>query len=190
VRIGDRVEQGLHLLQVWMIRPMGGEEVLVLYPQDGYWRLRPLAPAGMPPTAFGSSFLVGPVETDGRPIVRIKEVAFEPKSRTFKLQFERGGAATIALKSVDRDRHLLDVTFDRAIADKPFAALRSMYVTEFNNDAARVAVREKGAKGWREDNVMTFSGATATDIWVGRISPSRHNTSSPDMIFKDFSGAK
>ncbi len=65
-----------------------------------------------------------------------------------------------------------------------------MYVTEFNNDAARVAVREKGAKGWREDNVMTFSGATATDIWVGRISPSRHNTSSPDMIFKDFSGAK
>ena len=46
VRIGDRVEKGLHLLQVWMIRPMGGEEVLVLYPQDGYWRLRPLAPAG------------------------------------------------------------------------------------------------------------------------------------------------
>jgi len=46
VRIGERVETGVHLLQVWMIRPMGGEEVLVLYPQDGYWRLRPLAPAG------------------------------------------------------------------------------------------------------------------------------------------------
>ncbi len=46
VRIGERVEKGIHLLQVWMIRPMGGEEVLVLYPQDGYWRLRPLAPAG------------------------------------------------------------------------------------------------------------------------------------------------
>ena len=38
VRIGDRVEKDMHLLQVWMIRPMGGEEVLVLYPQDGYWR--------------------------------------------------------------------------------------------------------------------------------------------------------
>ena len=60
VRIGNRVEKGLHLLQVWMIRPMGGEEVLVLYPQDGYWRLRPLAPAGMAPTAFGSSFLDRP----------------------------------------------------------------------------------------------------------------------------------
>ena len=70
VRIGDRVEKGLHLLQVWMIRPMGGEEVLVLYPQDGYWRLRPLAPAGMAPTAFGSSFLIGPVEVEGRPIVQ------------------------------------------------------------------------------------------------------------------------
>jgi len=61
VRIGERVEKGIHLLQVWMIRPMGGEEVLVLYPQDGYWRLRPLAPAGLAPTAFGSSFLIGPV---------------------------------------------------------------------------------------------------------------------------------
>ena len=70
MRIGDRVEKGLHLLQVWMIRPMGGEEVLVLYPQDGYWRLRPLAPAGLAPTAFGSSFLIGPVEVEGRPIVQ------------------------------------------------------------------------------------------------------------------------
>ena len=53
VRIGDRVEKNIHLLQVWMIRPMGGEEVLVLYPQDGYWRLRPLAPQGLAPTALG-----------------------------------------------------------------------------------------------------------------------------------------
>ena len=79
VRIGDRVEKNIHLLQLWQIRPMGGEEVLVLYPQDGYWRIRPMAPAGMAPTAFGSSFLVGPVEDDGRPIVRIKEVAFDPE---------------------------------------------------------------------------------------------------------------
>ena len=62
VRIGDRVEKGLHLIQVWMLRTDGAEEVLVLYPQDGYWRLRPLAPPGLAPTAFGSSFLIGPVE--------------------------------------------------------------------------------------------------------------------------------
>jgi hypothetical protein len=187
VRIGDRVEKGVHLLQVWMIRPMGGEEVAVIYPQDGYWRLRPLAPAGMAPTAFGSSFLVGPVEIDGRPIVRIKEVAFDPKSRTFTLAFERGGSATVKLATTDQNRNVLDVAFDKPIDGRPFAALRSMYVTEFNNDAARVAVRERGARGWREDGIMAFKRATATDVWAGRTTPSRHNTSAPDMVFNGFS---
>ena len=186
VRIGDRVETGLHLLQVWMIRPMGGEEVLVLYPQDGYWRLRPLAPAGMAPTAFGSSFLVGPVEIDQRPIVRLSEIAFDPTTRTFALQFDRGGSARVAITKIDQNRSTLDVEFDKPIAGRPFATLRSMFVTEFNNDVARIAVREKDAKGWREDGIMAFKEATVTDIWAGRIAPSRHNTSSPDMVFGAF----
>jgi hypothetical protein len=190
VRIGERVEKGIHLLQVWMIRPMGGEEVLVLYPQDGYWRVRPLAPAGLAPTAFGSSFLIGPVEVEGRPIVKLKEVAFEPNTRTFSLAFERGGSATVKMAVTDQNRHTLDVTFDKAIDGRPFAALRSMYVTDFNNDVARIAVREKGAKGWREEPIMAFKRATATDVWMGRVSPSRHNTSSPDMVFGGFAGAK
>ncbi len=190
VRIGDRVEKNIHLLQVWMIRPMGGEEVLVFYPQDGYWRLRPLAPQGLAPTAFGSSFLIGPVEVEGRPIVKIKEVAFEPAKRTFTLSFERGGSATVAMAKTDQNLNAVDVVFDRTIGSMPFAALRSMYVTEFNNDVARIAVREKGAKGWREDGIMTFKRATATDVWAGRVSPSRHNTSSPDVMFKDFGAAK
>ena len=65
-----------------------------------------------------------------------------------------------------------------------------MYVTEFNNDVARIAVREKGAKGWREGAIMAFKRATATDVWAGRIAPSRHNTSSPDMVFGAFSDGK
>src|SRR5688572_8276922 len=146
VRIGDRVEKGLHLVQVWLRRPMGGEEVLVLYPQDGYWRLRPRAPSALAPTAFGSSFLLGPVEVDERPIVKIKEVAFEPKSRTFTLSFERGGTATVAMSKVDEIRHVLDVAFNAPIAGGPFAAVRSMYVTEVNNDVARIAVLEGAAK--------------------------------------------
>ena len=189
VRIGERVATGVHLLQVWMIRPMGGEEVLVLYPQDGYWRLRPMAPAGMAPTAFGSSFLLGPVEVEGRPIVKIKEVAFDPKARTFSLQFERGGSATVKMAKTDQNRNTLEVAFDKRIDGRPFAALRSMYVTDFNNDVARIAVREKGAKGWREEPIMAFKRATATDVWAGRVSPSRHNTSSPDMVFSGFSDA-
>jgi hypothetical protein len=186
VRIGNRVEKNIHLLQVWMIRPMGGEEVLVLYPQDGYWRLRPLAPQGLAPTAFGSSFLIGPVEVDQRPIVKLKEVAFDPKGKTFTLAFERGGSATVAMARTDQNVNALNVTFDRAIDGRPFAAMRSMYVTEFNNDVARIAVRETGAKGWREDAIMAFKRATATDVWAGRVAPSRHNTSSPDMVFKEF----
>ena len=186
LRIGDRVENGVHLLQLWMIRPMGGEEVLVLYPQDGYWRLRPLAPAGQAPTAFGSSFLVGPVEIEGRPIVKIKEVVFDPKTRTFTLAFERGGTASVTLAAVDQNRNAVHVTLDQPISGRPFAALRSMYVTDFNNDVARIAVREKGAKGWREEPIMTFKKALATDVWAGRTAVSRHNSSSPDVVFSAF----
>ncbi len=186
VRIGERVTTGVHLLQVWMIRPMGGEEVLVLYPQDGYWRLRPMAPAGMAPTAFGSSFLIGPVEVEGRPIVKIKEVAFDPKARSFSLQFERGGTASVRMAKTDQNRNTLEVDFDKGMDGRPFAALRSMYVTDFNNDVARIAVREKGARGWREEPIMAFKRATATDVWAGRVTPSRHNTSSPDMVFSAF----
>ncbi len=187
VRIGDRVEKNIHLLQLWQIRPMGGEEVLVLYPQDGYWRIRPMAPAGMPPTAFGSSFLVGPVEDEGRPIVRIKEVAFDPKAKKFTLAFERGGSATLDMVRTDNRLNAIDVAYDKPVAGRPFAMLRSMYVTDFNNDVARIAVREKGAKGWREDNIMRFGKAVATDVWMGRTSASQHNTSSPDMVFNSFS---
>jgi hypothetical protein len=63
-----------------------------------------------------------------------------------------------------------------------------MYVTEFNNDVARIAVLESGARGWREDAIMSFKHAVATRVWLGRVTPSRHNTSSPDMAFHAFSG--
>jgi hypothetical protein len=171
-----------------MLRPMGGEEVLVLYPQDGYWRLRPLAPKGRAPTAFGSSFLIGPVEVATRPVVAIRDITFDPNTRTFTLDFARGGSATVTMAAVDAHRHRLDVAFTPPITGRPFAALRSMYVTELDNDAQRIAVRERGAKGWREEPVMGFTAATARTIWLGRVTPSRHNTSSPDMVFDAFVG--
>jgi hypothetical protein len=166
---------------------MGGEEVVVFYPQDGYWRTRPLAPEGRAPTAFGSSFLVGPVEIEGRPIVKLKEIVFDPAERRFSLAFERGGSASITLVRTDHNRSALDVRFDKPVEGRPFAMLRSMYVTEFNNDVARIALREKGAKAWREMPIMRFVKAAATDVWMGRTTPSQHNTSSPDMVFNSFS---
>src|SRR5689334_21406209 len=65
VRIGDRVDDSIHMLQVWIHGADDAEEVLVLYPQDGYWRPRPMTPVNMRSTAYGSSFLVGPIERDG-----------------------------------------------------------------------------------------------------------------------------
>ena len=189
VRIGDRVFEGLHLVQVWMIRPMGGEEVLVFYPQDGYWRLRPRAPAGRDLTAFGSSILIGPVEDAGRPIVALDEVAFDPADKSFRLAFKAGGSARVVMSDVSDQRHLLDVSFDGPVSARPFAMIRSMYVTAFNNDAAAVAVRGKGAAGWQETPVMDFKGAEAEAVWIGRTVPSRHNTSSPDLVVQDFRGA-
>ena len=185
-RVGDRVERGLHVVQLWVRRDERAEEVLVIYPADGYWRIRPLPPAHMRWSAYGSSFLVGPVETEGRPVVNIKEIAFDPKAMTFRISFARGGSATLKLEALDRDRLVLDVQFDQPVAGRPFAALRSMYVTEFNADVARIALREPDARGWREEPIMSFAKGRATDVWAGRLVPSRHNTSAPDMIFNRF----
>lgn len=192
VEIGGKRFEGLHLIQLWMIRPMGGEEVLVLYPQDGYWRIRPKAPKGRELTAFGSSFIIGPIEDVGRPIAALKTIRFDPKAKRFDLEFARGGSAQVAIKEVSDKRHVLDVTFAQAIAGKPFAMVRSMYVTDFNNDAARIALRPaiegSAAKiGWREEPVMAFKSAEAGAVWIGRTTPSRHNTSSPDMVLNGFS---
>lgn len=189
VRIGDRSFEGLHLIQVWMIRPMGGEEVLVLYPQDGYWRLRPRAPEGRDLTAFGSSVLIGPVEDDGRPVVNLDTIVFDPKTKRFNLKFRGRGRATVRMAEVTDARHVLDVTLNQEIEDRPFAMVRSMYVTAFNNDAARIAVRPPAEEGWGEHDIMGFDSAEATSVWVGRTTPSRHNTSSPDMVLKDFKPA-
>lgn len=187
-RVGDRVERGLHVVQLWVRRNERAEEVLVIYPGDGYWRIRPLPPANLGWSAYGSSLLIGPVETAGRPIVKLASIDFDPAALTFRLAFENGGAATIKLDALDRDRLALDIAFDQAIAGKPFAALRSMYVTESNADVARVALREEGAKGWREEPILAFKAARATDVWAGRLVSSRHNTSAPDMVFNRFAG--
>ena len=197
VRVGARVETGLHLLQLFTKFRERTEEVLVLYPADGYWRARPLPPEHLSYSAYGSSFLIGPIETAGsssaRPFVDIRDIAFDPATRTFSLAFARGGTATLRLDAVDREHIALDVTFDRATAPGPFAALRSMFVTETNADAAQVTWRTPGGKAYEAAPIMAFGQKTSpasavTELWAGRNLPSRHNTSAPDMIFRSFTG--
>jgi hypothetical protein len=187
VRVGDKSESSAQLLQLWTRANDRAEEVLVLYPQDGYWRARPLPPVNLKWSAYGSSFLVGPIEQKERPIVDIKEVVFDPATRSFRLNFVRGGAATLRVETLDIERQVLDVTLDPPVAaDMPFAALRSMFVTEINNDVAHLGWRQKGAPNWERLPLMDFKRASAVEVWAGRLVPSRHNTSAPDMVFRDF----
>jgi hypothetical protein len=190
VRVGNRTETGFHLLQLWTRYQERAEEVLVLYPADGYWRARPLPPENLRWSAYGSSFLIGPVETDGRPFVDIKDVAFDPATRTFTLNFVRGGSATLRLDKLDQERIVLDVGLSAPVAaERPFAALRSMFVTEGNADVAQVGWRGKDSAAWTQMPVMYFKSAAAAELWAGRTVPSRHNTSAPDMMFRDFSAS-
>ena len=187
VRVGTRIETGFHLLQLWTRFQERAEEVLVLYPTDGYWRARPLAPQNLRATAYGSSFLVGPVEEQGRPLVDLKDVAFDPASRTFSLSFARGGGATLRLDTLDQERIGLEVTLEPPVGqDQPFAALRSMHVSETNSDVAHVAWRAQANPFWQDAQVMSFQRARAVELWSGRRVPSRHNTSAPDFTFRDF----
>jgi hypothetical protein len=188
VRVGDRVETGAQLLQLWTRTQDRAEEVLVLYPQDGYWRARPLPPKNLSWSAYGTSFLVGPIEHDQRPFVAIKDVVFDPVTKTFRLNFSRGGSATLRVEALDIEHQVLDVTLDTPIGDLPFTALRSMYVTEINNDVAHLGWRVKGAQSWERAPIMDFRRASAVEVWAGRLVPSRHNTSAPDTVFRDFKG--
>ena len=123
-----------------------------------------------------------------RPIVALKEVAFDPATKTFTLQFMRGGSATLRLDSLDQNRIALEANMSGPMpADVPFAAMRSMYTTEFNADVAKIAWRGKGSTGWGETSIMNFKGASASEVWAGRTTPSIHNLSAPDMVFSHFS---
>ena len=84
---------------------------------------------------------------------------------------------------------MLDVDARRrpSTTTRPFAALRSMFVTEGNSDVALVGWRRRNDAAWPRAPVMSFTRASVAELWAGRLAPSRHNTSAPDMVFKDFS---
>ncbi|PPQ38446.1 hypothetical protein CH337_13235 [Rhodoblastus acidophilus] len=187
IKVGDRVETGFNYIQVWMLYRERAEEVLVLYPSDGYWRIRPLPFGEMRWTAYGSSFLIGPVEVQDRPIVALKDIVFDPDKRAFTLNFARGGSAVVTLKAVDQDHIALDVSYSGAMPNNlPFAAMRSMYVSDANADVSSVAWRVKNGDGWGQAPILSWKGGDVTELWAGRAIPSRHNQSAPDMIFSHF----
>jgi hypothetical protein len=192
-RVGDRVERGLHLVQLVRLAVPGPEpkprdvEILVLYPSDGYWRPKPLPPSTLPDSAYGSSFLFGPVEHDGRPYVALREVTFDPVRENFDLVFRDGSRGRLGVSEVSRKQLVLSLSLDRPLAPgRPFAALRSMFVTTDQADVSLVAW-DAGAAGTRSTApVLSFEGIRAPAARFGRSEPSHHNLSAPDIVFDGF----
>lgn len=199
VVVGNTDESDLHLVQLF--EKVDGEfyEYLVVYPFDGYWRAKPIPTERFPNAAYGTSFLVGPIEVQHRPIVDISRLEIDPKARTFRMTFARGGSGELKVVGADREKIAMEVRLQglptvepkkteagRIPAPPPFAGIRSMFVTPTNADTARI--NWKTDTGLYNEPVMTFKGANAREVRFDRIELSRHNTSAPDVAFRDFAG--
>jgi hypothetical protein len=189
VRLGDRVENDVHLIQFYRKRPDGRrDQVLVLYPVDGHWRAKPLPVPHLDYNVYGASFLVGPLEAQDRrkPYADYTDVAFDPATLTFTMGFVRGGAGSVRVVAVDRERTAVEVSLDERVPrDRPVLAMRSMFVTPDNADVADVLWSgPRGAGGTA--SVKDFRVADVTSIRFGRSVISRHNTSAPDTAFLGF----
>lgn len=181
--VGEKNERGLHLVQLIRRRPQGDVEILVVYPADGYWRLKPLPPSPLPDTAYGSSFLFGPIEEDTRPFVAIRSITFEPETMTFRLVFRNGTRGVLTVIDATPARVSLALALDPAVAtDRPFAALRSMFVTPMQADVAVAAL-----PGGSSTPILDFGRMHARSARFGRITQSQHNLSAPDLVFEEFS---
>ena len=205
-KVGTRHEPGLHLVQLLRrgiapgvtanrprVSPTGRDagnelEILVVYPADGYWRAKPLPPVFLDDTAYGSSFLIGPIAEDGRPYVAIREIEFEPATQTFRLHFRNGTRGTLTVAEATRSGIDLAITLDTPLpADQPFAALRSMFVTTRQADVAVAVWPQTQPAQSAQAPIMDVTRIRAPAARFGRIEPSTHNLSAPDMVFEGFS---
>lgn len=192
VRIGQRVVRGIHLLQMFAKtdKTSGPREVLVLYPSDGYWRIKPVPEPRFGDGVYGSSFLLGPVMDEGRPVVNIASIRIETRPLVLHLRFAGGGQARVAVAEASRTRTAMDVSLAPATnGGAPFATLRSMHVASDNADVSEITWRQETAGTLQARPLDAVRRIEATDVRFGRSIPSRHNTSAPDIRFYDFEAA-
>lgn len=186
--VAGREMRPVHLVQLYDKTVPGRVQILVVYPADGYWRIKPQPPDWRGDTVFGSSFLIGPIVDDGRPVVDIERIVFDPETGRFTLSFPDGDSATLSLSRIAPDQLSIDVAFDPPVREGgAFAGLRSMFVTEDNSDTALATWRAPGAGAEESRPILAYEGGPLTAIWFERHRPSRHNPSAPDIRFSDFS---
>jgi hypothetical protein len=187
VRVDGRTDRGFHMIQVFAKTGAKPLEALVMYPSDGYWRIKPLPPARFGDGVYGSSFVMGPVEQAGRPVARIASIAIETNPLAFKLRFANGAEAKVDVREISEARTTLDVAMKPGRKQGPrFAVLRSMYVAPDNADMSEVAWRTTPGGAEQRKPLPEFRTLQAADVRFGRSVPSRHNTSAPDIRFGGF----
>jgi hypothetical protein len=187
VQVGKRKDSGFHLLQVFKKENGKALEAIVLYPSDGYWRIKPLPEARFGDGVYGSSFLLGPVETAARPAVNIASIRIEPRPLAINVRFADGGSAAVRVDEISRARTALDVTLSKPTASaQPFAVLRSMYVAPDNADVSEVRWQTSPQAAPQVLPLPEVKTLQATQVRFGRSLPSKHNTSAPDIAFSEF----
>jgi len=191
VRVGARTDRGFHMLQIFRKEDGKALEALVLYPADGYWRIKPLPEERFGDGVYGSSFLLGPVEQGNRPVVDIASIRIVPKPLAIHLRFVGGGSAVAKVSEISRTRTALDVRLSSPTANaRPFAVLRSMYVTPDNADVSEVRWQESPEAAEQVLSLPDLKTLNGTHLRFGRSLPSRHNTSAPDIVFGGFDDGK
>jgi hypothetical protein len=187
-RVGEQVEIGLHLVQLIRHGSRGEIEQLVVYPSDGYWRVKPMPHGTLPDTAYGSSFLFGPIEVAGRPFVAIQDIVFDPERAQFRIRFGDQRVGTLTVVETSETASTLALTLDPPLPDgAPFAALRSMHVSNVQADVAVAAWKD--TRGENAMPVLGFHRFRAESARFGRQEPSLHNLSAPDLVFGGFERA-
>lgn len=188
-RVLDRHERGLHLIQLIRRTAEGEIEQLVVYPADGYWRLKPMPPRSLVDTAYGSSFLFGPIEVDGRPFVAIRELEFDPVRVAFRIRFGDDRLGTLRVIEASASTSALALSIDPPLPPgQPFAALRSMYVSVAQADVSLAEWSDQHGESQRP--VLGFDRFRSRSARFGRREPSLHNLTAPDFVFGAFERAR
>ena len=120
----------------------------------------------------------------------IRSIAFEPASLTFRVAFANGSTGVLAVSEATPERTELAVSLDPPVPiGQPFAALRSMYVERPQADVSLASWEANGAgsdAGSGAAPIMDFRAVRAPAARFGRVEPSRHNLSAPDIRFHAF----
>ncbi|GAA4334752.1 hypothetical protein GCM10023165_10780 [Variovorax defluvii] len=188
LRVDGRRDRGFHMIQLFDKTGAKPLEALVMYPSDGYWRIKPLPAPRFGDGVYGSSFVMGPVEQAGRPVATITSIAIDTRpSLRFMLKFANGGTARVDVREVSEARTALDVSLEPGRKQGPrFAVLRSMYVEADNADMSEVWWKTAPDAAPQTRALPEVSKLEAAEVRFGRRIPSRHNTSAPDIRFGDF----